>query len=147
VTAPLNPPASAGSRIVLAIDPGSVKCGLALVSHPPTHVLAQRVVPVQELLEYAGRFVAAHPDLEILIGRGTGSAGITTEIRSSFPRTTLRLVDERDTSRRARERYCRDNPPTGLRRLLPAGLRYPEAPYDDYVAIILAEEFLRESGS
>lgn len=145
MTASVDVSVSAAGRTVLAIDPGREKCGLALVSHPPTVVLARRVVAASELVEHVRELISVHPNVEILIGRGTGSQSVANTVGAAFPDNILRLVDERDTSRRARERYCRDNPPTGLRRLLPTGLRHPETPYDDYVAIILAEEFLRES--
>lgn len=51
------------------------------------------------------------------------------------------LVDEHLTSVEARRRYLADHPGRGLSRLLPAGLRTPDRPYDDYVAVILAERF------
>jgi hypothetical protein len=53
-------------------------------------------------------------------------------------------VDESHTSEQARRRYVNEKPAHGWRRLLPKALRTPETPYDDYVAILLAERWWRE---
>jgi hypothetical protein len=52
------------------------------------------------------------------------------------------LVDEKGTSLLARERYLKENPPAGWRRLLPSGMQIPKEPYDDYAALLLAERYL-----
>jgi RNase H-fold protein (predicted Holliday junction resolvase) len=131
------------SLVVLAIDPGRAKCGLALVSSPPLAVLHREIVAADRLIDSARVCLQSYPGVEIVIGGGTGSASSIEALQSSFPNVPIHRVDERDTSRHARARYCQENPAPGLRRLLPAGLRSPEEPYDDYVAILLAEEFLR----
>lgn len=146
MTAPARDEVSGGDgcSLLLAIDPGSAKCGLALVASPPPRVVERRVVAADHLVEQAGVLAGANPGIEIVIGRGTGSQVLVDSLRAALPGVVIYVVDEHETSRRARERYCRENPATGLRRLLPAGLRYPEEPYDDYVAIILAEDFLSQ---
>lgn len=52
------------------------------------------------------------------------------------------LVDERYTSLEARDRYLQLNTPKGWQRLLPKGLRQPDKPVDDIVAMILIERYL-----
>jgi hypothetical protein len=54
----------------------------------------------------------------------------------------LRAVDEHGTTLRARARYFTDHPPRGWRRLIPRSLQTPPEPYDDYVAVLLAEAAL-----
>ncbi|HEX5324794.1 MAG TPA: hypothetical protein VFW40_13485 [Capsulimonadaceae bacterium] len=132
-------------RVVLAVDPGSAKCGLALVSSPPFTLLQRRIAPTQQLAEEAASLLQSYPAAEIVIGSGTGSPALIDALQKALPDRLIHKVDERDTSRHARERYCRENPARGLRRLLPAGLRSPEEPYDDYVAVLLAERFLQRS--
>ena len=39
-------------------------------------------------------------------------------------------------------RFLRAHPERGWKRLLPPGLRSPDRPYDDFVAVILAERYL-----
>ncbi|WP_428843012.1 resolvase [Sphaerothrix gracilis] len=52
------------------------------------------------------------------------------------------LVDERNSSLEARDRYWQIYPPKGLQRLLPQGLRTPPGPIDDIVAVLLIERYL-----
>jgi RNase H-fold protein (predicted Holliday junction resolvase) len=121
---------------ILAIDPGRQKCGVALLD-AEAGLLARAVVPRGELRatldEWCERY---HPDL-LLLGRGTGSRDLL-EILSTFS-LPVRRVQERDSTRRARERYFAENPPRGWRRLLPCSFQTPPVPVDDYAAWILAE--------
>lgn len=131
--------------LIIAIDPGREKCGVAVLATSPVSVLLRQVVPAADLLPRLKALLSNHAGSEIVLGRGTGSDVIAQSVRAEFPDTRLHLVEERDTSRLARARYCRETPARGWRRLLPSGLRFPEEPYDDFVAVILAEEFLRNN--
>ena len=126
---------------MLGIDPGSAKCGLAVVESSGTHseILFRKVVPTEELSrdvqELNEQF---QPDL-VVIGDGTKSKDIQVRVRAALPGKSLLVVDEQDTSVRARERYWIENPRRWWRRLLPSTLQVPPHPVDDYVAVILAE--------
>jgi hypothetical protein len=56
-------------------------------------------------------------------------------------------VDEAFTSQRARARFHLENPPRGLARLVPPGLRTPPRAFDDYVAVLLAEDYFAASAA
>jgi hypothetical protein len=84
-----------------------------------------------------------HP-IHLVCGRGTGSKPIVRSLRAAGLKVPFNLVDEAYTSEAARVRYVAENPPRGLEKLLPHSLRTPPVPYDDYVAIILAERFWQE---
>lgn len=123
---------------VLAVDPGRDKCGLAVVR--PGEVLHREVVPRAELAgrvaELSGRFGVT----AVVVGDGTGSPAVLRELAGlGIP---VHVVPEAETTLEARRRYFRDNPPRGLWRLVPDGLRVPPRPVDDYVAVLLAERFL-----
>lgn len=130
---------------VMAIDPGRAKCGVAVVARPAgsagPQVLHQEVVGAGDIgrvaEELASRF---RPDV-VLVGGGTASRAVV-ELAESLRSAPVRVVDERLTTLQARLRYFRHNPPRGLRRLIPLSLQTPERPYDDYVAVILAERYL-----
>jgi RNase H-fold protein (predicted Holliday junction resolvase) len=129
-------------RRVLAIDPGREKCGLAVLD-AEAGLLERRVVARRELPEivrdWCGRY---HPDL-LLLGSGTGSRDLWQPLSAlSVP---LRRVPERETTRRARQRYFVDHPPRGWRCLIPHSLQTPSLPIDDYAAWIIAEQFLADS--
>lgn len=130
-------------RTILAIDPGREKCGLAVVSSKD--VLHKEVVPREQIVQAVGALVEKHSLDRIIIGNGTGAADLTDDLRASAISVSVELIDERFSSRRARARFFEANPPKGIRRLIPRGLLTPDRPYDDYVALILAEDYLNES--
>lgn len=135
-------------RCVLAIDPGRAKCGVAVVgrSGPDSFdVLHQGVAPTADLISVlAELFKRFSPDT-IIVGNGTTSANTLEAVRQATG-MDAGVVDEKFTSLLARKRYFQENPPHGLRRLIPISLQTPPCPIDDYVAIILAERYLSLAG-
>ena len=124
----------------LAIDPGSDKCGVAVVARCGA-VLFRAIVPTPELVSTVRDALAQHQPAHLLCGRGTGSKPILRALEAAGLPLPIMLVDEAYTSEAARRRYVLENPARGLERLLPRSLRTPSVPYDDYVAVILAERF------
>ena len=96
---------------------------------------------VREMLE---QFI---PD-RVIVGNGTGSAAtakLLREIMAAWnPDRTLHVVEESYTSEEARKRAIRDERPTGWRKFIPRALRSPVCAYDDIVAEILAERWLKD---
>lgn len=132
-------------RTVLAIDPGSSKCGMALVKRNlegEIEVLWRAIAPRAELIENVGKAAEVEPYSMVIIGKGTTSRTLVTELRDAFPSAAILLVDETDTTTQARERYWEHNPRKGWRKLLPSTLQVPPEPVDDFVALILAERVL-----
>ncbi|MDI9423123.1 MAG: Holliday junction resolvase RuvX [Bacillota bacterium] len=125
--------------IVLGIDPGREKCGLAVVS--PNLVLVKRVVARGEFLDLAREYIRQYNVARIVLGDGTGSKDFLQEIEGVLPVVT---VDEQYTTEEARKRYWLDHRPKGWRRFLPTSMQVPPEPFDDYVAVILAERYLSE---
>lgn len=132
--------------IVLALDPGSAKCGLAVVQREA--VGAPRVLhrEVTERERVVARVLALlglhHPEI-VVVGNATGGAAIRRALAAALPATVpVRTVDEAFTSQRARRRFLEEHPAHGLARLVPRGFRTPPRPYDDYVAVLIAEDFL-----
>jgi len=86
--------------------------------------------------------LATHSVALVLIGDATNGKALARSLRDALPENVpIEMVPEAFTSQRARTRYCQENPPPGWRRLLPTGLRTPPCPYDDYVAVLLAEDW------
>ena len=130
------------SETVLSVDPGRAKCGVAVVAGPAVRRLAMNVVETERLVVEVAALLRRFPAVaRLLIGGGTGSATLRRALQGMFPELPLEVVDEHGSSARARARYVREIPGPGWRRLLPPGLRVPEHPYDDYVALLLAEEY------
>ena len=125
---------------VLAIDPGSDKCGVAVVRQS-REVLFRAIVPVDALIATVTRAIAEHRPVHVICGKGTGSKPILRGLATADMGIPFTSVDEAYTSEAARRRYVMETPPRGWERLLPRSLRTPSVPYDDYVAIILAERY------
>jgi len=123
---------------VLGLDPGTRKCGYALVADGAPAALG--IVPLAELAGRLREIVAGNRVSIAAIGRGTNAAevaAIAAEVGLE-----VALVDEHETTLRARARYFRDHPPRGWRRLIPLGMQLPDRPIDDYAALLIAERFL-----
>lgn len=129
-------------KTVIAIDPGTHKCGIAAVTK--TRVLYKTVVKRTDAPAVIVKLAAEHSADEIIIGNGTGSEALFGKITLllSMP---IRIVDEAHSTRRAKSLYFDENPPRGLKRLIPRGLLTPDRPYDDYIAVLLAKEYLDRS--
>lgn len=136
-----------GEKTVLAIDPGSSKCGLALVQRnakEEVELLWRKIVPTEHMEAAIEEAMAVKPFTMIIIGSGTRSKEVVQRVRDLLPSVGILVVDERDTTMMARERYWIHNPRRGWRRLLPATLQLPPEPVDDFVALILAERVLAD---
>jgi RNase H-fold protein (predicted Holliday junction resolvase) len=133
------------SNTVLAIDPGSAKCGMALVTRTEeerVELLWRAIVPPDQVNDKIAEAQLIKPIKLIVVGSGTKSQPLVHTIRERYPSMGILLVDERDTTLQARERYWEHHPRRGWRRLLPSTLQVPPDPVDDFVAMILAERVL-----
>ena len=129
--------------IVLGLDPGTDKCGLAVVSRQQGP-LYQEVVSLAELPEIVRGIAARFAIGEVAIGDCTGAERTHDQLARAGIDMPVTTVSEELTSRLARERYWEENPPRGLARLIPLGLRVPPRPVDDYAALIIAERLLEQ---
>jgi hypothetical protein len=130
---------AAPSGPVLAIDPGRAKHGLAVVA-PDGACLARAVVPTDALIARVRDETERHTPFRLLLGSGTGHRAVCDLL--TLAGFAPEVVPERETTRRARDRYFQEYPPSGWRRLLPRGLLAPPRPIDDFAALVLAEDWL-----
>lgn len=133
-------------KTVLAIDPGISKCGMALVQRDGDEsklaVIWREVTPRESVLDRIRSATAKADFSMVIVGSGTTSKDLVQDIRSEMPGVGILVVDEKDTTMQARERYWEHNARKGWRKLLPASLQVPPQPVDDFVAVILAERVL-----
>jgi hypothetical protein len=101
----------------------------------------QGVVPTDSVVVRAQELALAHRPDAVVIGNGTGSKPLLLQLQAAGLPAPLLPVDESYTSQAARVRYLASNPARGWQRLVPRSLRTPPVPYDDYVALILAERY------
>lgn len=129
--------------LILAIDPGNQKCGLALVDLEGK-VLEKKVIAAADLLEQVAALQQEYGFELIVLGDRTNSKKFKAKLHPlGYP---VELVDEDQSSVEGRRRYLKDNV-RGIKKLIPLGLQTPDQPYDDYVAVILAERYLSKVDS
>ncbi len=131
-------PAAGGG--VLGIDPGTRKCGYALIRAVGEHPDEIGIVPTAELPARVGELTGRRAIRAVALGGGTHTAAVASLLAGlGIP---VRVVDEYETTLLARRRYFAANPPRGWRRLVPRGMLLPPRPIDDFAALLIAERFL-----
>jgi RNase H-fold protein (predicted Holliday junction resolvase) len=130
--------------VILALDPGKDKCGLALLAGDGT-IVWHRIVFTRDLAPELERIKAGDRPVKIVIGSGTTSRESRALLETTFGPERVFVVDERDSTLEARGLYFDLNPPRGLWRLVPRGLLSPPGPIDDYAAIVLGRRWLAAS--
>lgn len=130
---------------LLAIDPGKDKCGIAILDD--IKVLEKKVIPPRELYSTLNHILKQYQVEKIILGDRTFSSQTKQELEvqtRGIWSGEIVLVDEHFSTQQARSRYWQENPPKGLKRLIPLSMQTPPEPYDHYVALILAERYLSQ---
>lgn len=130
--------------LVLGFDPGRDKCGLALVEETG-EVIHHKVISSEEAIIQMKQWCSQYPVGKIVMGNQTTSKEWCEKLKLSFSEIPIRMVDERNSTLEARDRYWELYPPRGLMGLVPRGMRVPPRPLDDIVAILLVERSLNET--
>ncbi|MFW6359800.1 MAG: pre-16S rRNA-processing nuclease YqgF [Chroococcales cyanobacterium] len=128
--------------IILGFDPGRDKCGVA-VMESNRQVLYHQVILSAEVFAVIESLSQKFAIAQLVMGNQTTAKQwkqqLSDRLSSSIPIT---MVDERNSTLEARDRYWQMYPPKGLQRLIPEGMRLPPRPIDDIVAILLIERYL-----
>ncbi len=126
--------------MVLAVDPGREKAGIAVVSRE-RGTICKRVIDAAECVDHVCRLAEMHGVEKVVIGDRTGSAEIVSALIEQGCRLEIVAVDEHMSSMEATGAAISRAPGTGVARLSSDWLRTPKEPYDDYVAEILAARY------
>ncbi|MBV8637357.1 MAG: pre-16S rRNA-processing nuclease YqgF [Candidatus Eremiobacteraeota bacterium] len=132
------------NTFILGIDPGTRKAGFAIVGRHDGAVIDRGIEAIDELLARAKTLVERHEVETIALGQGTNAHALGAALASLG--VPVRLVDERETTLRARSLYFADHPPRGWRKLIPLGMQVPPRPIDDYAAVLIARRYLADVG-
>jgi hypothetical protein len=98
------------------------------------------VIPIERLNETVLALSREFCLKVFLVGDRTNSKFIQDSL-SMFEIPIVEVNEDKSTIE-GRYRYLKENS-RGLARLIPIGLRIPKCPYDDYVALVIAERYLK----
>lgn len=127
--------------MIVAIDPGREKCGVACVQRDGTLVWCE----IWPRGEFATRLQVLVGVETFVLGHSTASAQIGEVVRSVFPNVPLHEIDETNSTLEARGVFWEKHPPRGWRALVPLSLQTPPRPIDDYAALVLAHRWLKSN--
>ncbi|OGC07280.1 hypothetical protein A2230_09455 [candidate division WOR-1 bacterium RIFOXYA2_FULL_36_21] len=127
--------------IIMAVDPGTKKCGLAVLDYA-LNILDKKIVNVEMLKYELISFAAKYAVSRVVIGEGTGSKKIKQELSQMELPFDIVFIPEKFTTLDAKKRYYKDNPPAWFMRIIPVSLLVPPRPIDDYAAVVLGERYL-----
>lgn len=130
--------------MILALDPGKDKTGIALVEEDGS-LVEKKVVATKELLKTISLWIERNPRL-IVMGNGTKHKEMKQTVEELLKEMgsslSVALVNEKYTTEMGEAWYKRDHPAKGLARLIPSGMRSVPVPIDDYVAWIIGLIYL-----
>ena len=128
---------------LLAIDPGTRKCGIAVL-HPDGTALEKRVAPLEGLKNELEDIFGRRDDIDaVVVGSGTGSAKVIEIIRSiGAAPGSIEKIQERNTTLDARKLYEKDHPRPWPLRMLPFGLFGLPDGMDAYAAVAIGLLYL-----
>lgn len=124
--------------MILALDPGKDKCGLALFNKEGK-VVEQKIVKRPDLHR---AIVHYHDVPKLVIGDSANGRAIAEELKKLRLSQAIVLFPEKNSTREGRQLYWRAHPPKGWRRLVPISLLTPSVPVDDYAAVIIGRRYL-----
>ena len=128
--------------MIIAIDPGKNKCGLAVLDENGS-ILGMNVLSRQETAAALPTYLAKYAAPTVVVGRSPFGKELEREILRLDLRINVIFISEKYSTVEARKRYWRENRPQGLWRFIPTSLRVPPVPVDDYAAVILGERYLK----
>ena len=133
-------------EIIIAIDPGTKKCGYAVVDSNLS-VLQREVISIEKIAKTIQDNLNIYKINKIILGNGTNYKNIEERLKNQFSLLRIILIEEKFSTLEARKKYFEVYPPRGILKIIPLSLRVPPCHYDDFVAILLAEKYFKNKNS
>mgnify|MGYP001294967250 FL=1 len=124
---------------LISIDPGKCKCGLVLVDLQKKIVDQAIVLNTEFLPIYVKNLNASENISKVIIGNGTTSRQNIEKL--DFIRNDLIIVEEKNTTLRAKKRYFEIFPTKGLKSFLPKEIFIMNKNLDALSALIILEDY------
>ena len=124
---------------LISIDPGKCKCGLVLADLYQKRVDQAVVLSTKFLPQYVETLNSTENISKVLIGNGTTSRQNIEKLK--FLKKELIVVEEKNTTFRAKKRYFELFPMRGLKNLLPKEIFIINKNLDAVSALIILEDY------
>ena len=132
------------TKLYLGIDPGRSKTGLALVNGAGK-IVKLHIAESQNIDNEIVEFIKNSCPVHIVLGNGTNSRNIGESVKRVLNDVMVTVVEEAHSTEEARTLYWQENPPKGMKKLIPLGMLVPPVPLDAYAAVILVRRFLEDN--
>ena len=123
----------------ISIDPGKCKCGLILADFECKIILKAVVIESSLLVDNIIDLINEYQNTKVIIGNGTSSKD---HINSLNFLENLTIVEEKNTTVRAKQRYFEIFPIRWFQRFLPRDIFLLNINLDAISALIILEDFL-----
>lgn len=128
--------------MLLGIDPGRSKTGLALVDE--TGAIKSLHIALMECFEEELVAFCNGAKLDaVVLGDGTNSKVVSNIVANVYPCLAQYVINEAYSTEEARKLYWEVNPPQGWKKLVPLGLLVPDEPMDAYAAVVQVRRWLQ----
>tara|TARA_B100001989_G_scaffold60373_1_gene40351 strand:+ start:166 stop:603 length:438 start_codon:yes stop_codon:yes gene_type:complete len=124
---------------LISIDPGKCKCGLVLADFSQKRVDQAVVLNTAFLPHYLKNLNSSENISKVIIGNGTTSRQNIEKLK--FLKKELIVVEEKNTTFRAKKRYFELFPIRGLKNLLPKEIFIMNKNLDALSALIILEDY------
>jgi len=126
---------------LVSIDPGKCKCGLVLAEISEKKVYEAIIIKSELLEDYVRNLIAAEKISKIIIGNGTTSRDIREKLH--FFKKEIITFEEKNTTYRAKARYFKLFPITGLKFFIPREFFILNKNLDAISALIILEDYCK----
>ena len=127
---------------LISIDPGKCKCGLVLADLYQKRVDQAVVLNTKFLPQYVETLNSTENISKVIIGNGTTSRQNIEKLK--FLKKELIVVEEKNTTFRAKKRYFELFPISGLKTLLPKEIFIMNKNLDAVSALIILEDYCND---
>ena len=124
---------------VIAIDPGTSKCGMVLADLEHKIVYEAIVIQSNMLSNYIKKVCKTDDEIKFIIGNGTSSQKHIKTLREYISR--IIVVEEKNSTYRAKKRYFEIFPLNGAKSFLPREIFLINKNLDAIAALILMEDY------
>tara|TARA_B100001769_G_C21840847_1_gene456271 strand:- start:27 stop:464 length:438 start_codon:yes stop_codon:yes gene_type:complete len=123
----------------ISIDPGKYKCGLVLVDLNEKKICQAIILKSELLAANVKNLKAVEKISKVIIGNGTTSKENIKKL--SFIKQDLIIVEEKNTTFRAKERFFELFPISGIKKLIPREIFILNLNLDALSALIILEDY------